>query len=732
MKSRIPIMCGNSETSSRVSVRAMRRLVRHRRSWVIPCRRDPKRGSASMRKQYWRRIMVLAVGSTLLTLGSACPTAIADENGLRQLTISAAMASSSAMQFQDYESEPLDIEDQMTHGLEAKIKSYQVGVQRTVKQVLNGWDTRFASIDTDPITGTRMAMLQIRLIEYSSHYWADRLRGDANLTAPSSFPAGTRYTALDNANGTRTTIASAPKGRLTAMVYLHAQPGVTIDPASTEAVLSHVLRVQLDKLPLLADLDDTDVSYGDMRAGLIIVQALAIPLIAILFASASFLRDFGSLEALSAPKEVSAAIPRRRYEFVDLTDRTRKMRRRGRRRSVLTMALISLLSAGLMLTQIVTKLPSILVIPLGFLLAGVLYGLYLHRRSDSSWSGSLNNLRPALMGMLGAFVVVLLVTYFLLSAIGLVFVYDFGSMLVKVVLVFALGAIGMWLLRFTAWPLQLAKRKAQVSVDRALADDPRQEIMLLRSFQDDDLMMRMHRSARHSAIELASAQTIERFEELIAWLLWRYGPVVAFGQPGTQSKLQPLGAAREFHEDTNWQESARARMASSSLIVFVVGRSPSLAWEVHVALGEGRLGKCLFIVPPVDIDEARCRLLVLASALGIDPSAIPADTGKRTIGLYLDEAGRPVVVGVDGRDDFAYEVLCDHAVPTLIRRTRTLDSVAASVRGAEVNIDPYVVTFRAGAKNNEPPRIRDGLRLLLRSLRERRAGNRANNSLGTR
>ncbi|OBJ86610.1 hypothetical protein A5640_09575 [Mycobacterium asiaticum] len=616
------------------------------------------------------------------------------------------------MHFQDYESEPVD--------LKTILKSFQIGRQRIARQVLQAWDTRFASIEEDLILDKRQAMLQIRLIENSSQYWADLLRRDANQSTPSDFPNGTRYSFFKDADGTHTTMATATKGRLTAAVSLSAQPGVKIDPARVELILKHVLITQLDRLPLLSDLKDTDVSYDDMRAGLIILQSLAVPVAVVVYGLASYMRDFGSLEALAARLEFSAA-SRQECEVIDLTDRTRELRRRGRRRGAITTVAIAILSIALMFLQIVTKLPSILVLPIGFMLLALLYGLYLSRRGHAVGPipSSLNATGPAMLGMLGAFVVVSLVTYFLLASVALLIVYDFGSIPIKILLVAVAAVIGMWLLRFTASPLRIAKRRAQPNVCRALAEDPRQEVMLLRSFQDDDLMMRMHRSARHSAIELASAQTFERFEELLAWLLWRFGPVVAFGQPGTHSRLQPLGAAREFHDDATWQASAKARMVSASLIVFVVGRSASLAWEVQAARSQGLLGKCLFVVPPVELGEAARRLLVLANALELDPAAIPAEMGRRTIGIYFDQVGAPVVLGVDGRDDFAYEVLCERTLPTLIRRPRGLDSVAASVRASPRDMNPYVVTFHPGWKYNRPPKIRDGLRLFLGSVWKR-------------
>lgn len=473
-----------------------------------------------------------------------------------------------------------------------------------------------------------------------------------------------------------------------------------------------------------------------LRAALLVAQAAAVPIIGLSIAVSATLRDTGTLERLfGAGGSASWSGP---ATVCDLTADVKGERRRALRRSLAQLAVATVV--GFLLTYLQTRTREPVLIKLTYFPAALLVllgvDLYAGSRRPDQRPWQRQPVLPALIGIGGALLITYAAAYLVLGVIAEVLITGYLYLrhtpgvtlaaLTGLVFVAAISAaLAARVLRRTADPMHFAKQLVARDVKSTLDQDKRPEIMLLRSFQDDDLIMRMHRSARHSPIELAAAQPFERFEELLAWSLWRFGPVCAIGQPGTQHQLQPLGAAREFYSDEDWQEAVQSRIGSSKLIVFVVGRSRGLLWEVANAIKAGALAKCLFVFPPVSPAETSERLAVLAHALGIEPRCLPSVTDARyVIGMYFDDKGIPVLATVDGRDDLAYQTLFEHAGAALAARGRiALKAVAAEVRGpGRANIDSLLVKFDPRVTHAEPPSVSDGLRFILAPLFRRLSG----------
>jgi hypothetical protein len=200
---------------------------------------------------------------------------------------------------------------------------------------------------------------------------------------------------------------------------------------------------------------------------------------------------------------------------------------------------------------------------------------------------------------------------------------------------------------------RLARRLNARRAEQALRHDGRPEIILLRSFGDDTLTIRS-RLAGRSIVERLALRRRDTFEQLIAWTAWRYGPVVAIGEPGTH--LPPLGATRAYYPHNQWQEEVARRIQDGSGVVLIAGRTPSLAWELGRMATLGVLSKLLIVFPPLPQPELRRRVAVVYGALGLNSSRVPAarsDIGD-LVSLGFDKEGKPFFTVTDGRDDNAY------------------------------------------------------------------------------
>lgn len=154
-----------------------------------------------------------------------------------------------------------------------------------------------------------------------------------------------------------------------------------------------------------------------------------------------------------------------------------------------------------------------------------------------------------------------------------------------------------------------ARRAAALRAAELRARDPRPPVLLLRSFLDDDT--RIGRSVRLATIVDRRRYTLE---ELIADEMSQYGPVVAFGRPA--EALPPLGAAREYAGEGEWQSRILGLLAEAALIVCIPGSSEGLLWEWERIIELGALPKVIFVFPPLHPETNGQRLRPLAETSG--------------------------------------------------------------------------------------------------------------------
>jgi hypothetical protein len=75
------------------------------------------------------------------------------------------------------------------------------------------------------------------------------------------------------------------------------------------------------------------------------------------------------------------------------------------------------------------------------------------------------------------------------------------------------------------------------------------------------------------------------------------GPFVALGSP--EDYLQPLGAAREYAADQNWQQRFEQLAAQARAVLLVPGMSNQLSWELITLLRNGLASKLFVVVGAV-------------------------------------------------------------------------------------------------------------------------------------
>ena len=122
--------------------------------------------------------------------------------------------------------------------------------------------------------------------------------------------------------------------------------------------------------------------------------------------------------------------------------------------------------------------------------------------------------------------------------------------------------------------IRRGRKMLAVRAEALLASDPRQPVLYLRSFQDEDQDRGPVGALRSSqgSIQALSHSTPAwglREQEALSVLFSEVGPYVAIGKPG--EKLPELGAARMYVPDSKWQVKVRQLCLDAKLVVVRAG-----------------------------------------------------------------------------------------------------------------------------------------------------------------
>lgn len=174
-----------------------------------------------------------------------------------------------------------------------------------------------------------------------------------------------------------------------------------------------------------------------------------------------------------------------------------------------------------------------------------------------------------------------------------------------------LGALVAPLLALTAglavagW--RVLRQRRALSASALAAADTRAPVLYLREFRHErqpfvsgpaEVMRPYLRSASRWVPDWlrpgwADLQAVSAEEYMADAVAAQLGPFVALGSPADE--LPPLGAAREYAEDGDWQTRFLALAQRAQAIMLVPGTSDALAWELR-ALHQAGLAPRLFVL----------------------------------------------------------------------------------------------------------------------------------------
>lgn len=134
------------------------------------------------------------------------------------------------------------------------------------------------------------------------------------------------------------------------------------------------------------------------------------------------------------------------------------------------------------------------------------------------------------------------------------------------------------------WTFYRAVRHAKPRASALKQLDARPPVLILREFRDDALATPGSRIGR-------------TFEYFFAGELDRIGPAISVGKPG--ERLAPLGASRDYLSDPDWKRAVARLIDEAGLVVFLLGNSDSVEWELRTVVNARGNESLLIVIPPL-------------------------------------------------------------------------------------------------------------------------------------
>jgi hypothetical protein len=185
----------------------------------------------------------------------------------------------------------------------------------------------------------------------------------------------------------------------------------------------------------------------------------------------------------------------------------------------------------------------------------------------------------------------------------------------------ALAWAGAWIERRAQ--RQAMRRESRIA-PRRLGNGP--AAVFLRPFNSDLLTVPAHPGPRRDGLSLLLPRREEFLENVLTWLLWADGEVVAVAQPNAGS-TKTIGAAHHpLRPGTDWQESVKKLLDKAATIVLVPGTSSGAAWETRTVLDNLDYSRKALLVNPKPGHNSRPFLEMIGT-----PSSLADELDRRRL-----------------------------------------------------------------------------------------------------
>jgi hypothetical protein len=178
-----------------------------------------------------------------------------------------------------------------------------------------------------------------------------------------------------------------------------------------------------------------------------------------------------------------------------------------------------------------------------------------------------------------------------------------------------LWGVGALLASSGAWVDRAIKRRAMRRETVVPSSRPkRPRMVFLRPFGAEELRVPAHQGPRRDGFALLLPRREEFLEDVVTWLLWSCGEVLAIAKPGA-GMTKTVGAAHHpVQRGKDWMAAVSKLLRTATAIVLVPGTTPGVAWEQEQVQGNPDFARKALIVNPEPADARSFLAAVGASA----------------------------------------------------------------------------------------------------------------------
>jgi hypothetical protein len=139
------------------------------------------------------------------------------------------------------------------------------------------------------------------------------------------------------------------------------------------------------------------------------------------------------------------------------------------------------------------------------------------------------------------------------------------------------------------------QRLSLPGVGDVLAKDSRAPILFLRPFALDEVPVSPLEDGWYGIRDISLSLDRRTFEEALKVVFDDIGPIIAIGRSGEGAA--PIGAAREYTDDTSWQQRVLERADIAQFVIIACDATPSMIWEIQNVSKRLGLRRIVMVLP---------------------------------------------------------------------------------------------------------------------------------------
>jgi hypothetical protein len=179
------------------------------------------------------------------------------------------------------------------------------------------------------------------------------------------------------------------------------------------------------------------------------------------------------------------------------------------------------------------------------------------------------------------------------------------------------SAAGALLVSSGAWVDRATKRRA-MRRETAMPTwrTRRPQMVFLRPFGSEELRVPAHQGPRRDGLALLLPRRDEFLEDVLTWLLWSRGEVIAIAKPGGSSARTVGAAHHPVQKEQDWMETVSTLLARAGAVVLVPGTTPGVSWEYDQVQSNHNYARKALIVNPDPSADPKSFLAILGASPG--------------------------------------------------------------------------------------------------------------------